>query len=190
MSILSRLFGRRSEAPPPRHAAPGMISLVALCPRWSRLDVGEVRENLDALFPGSFLPPKEEANFVVEGPVPGSSVFVQCSVPAHSGAFLIYHVAGPYSDVSEFLAHVEDSDLRDLAVSQPCWFSVDLLRHHDSVDAAKRFISVALANLAPPDASLIVHPTRFQVARFSWENRQLLASGSSPFGDSEVPNEA
>ena len=181
MSILSRLFGGKPKTPRSRHAAPGMLSLVALCPTWSRLEVGEVRDALDSLFPGSFLPPREEGNFVVEGPAPGSSVLVQCSAPGHSGTFHVYHVAGPYGDFSEFLLHIEDPNVRKLAEAQPCWFSVDVLHRHASDDEALRFICVALAKLAPSDATFVVHPTLYLVNALSPESRQVLASGKSPF---------
>ena len=184
MNFLSRLFGKKSASPAvPRHGGGDMVSLVALLPSWQELAVEEVRQALDALFPGAFLPPREEGNFVIEGPVPGASYLVQCTVPQYSGMFLIHNVPGPYSEFSDYLAHLVDPELRELGSKQPCWMSVDMMHRHTTDEDAYRFVSAALAKLAPPDAALLLHPSRYLAVLFAPEVRRTLASGGSPYGN-------
>jgi hypothetical protein len=181
MNFLSRLFGKKPVAP--RHGGGDMVSLVALLPSWQERSIDEVRESLDALFPGCFLPPREEGNFVIEGPVLGASYMVQCTIPEHSGMFLIHNVPGPYSEFSDCLVHLPDSELKELAAKQPCWMSVDMMHRHTSDEDAYRFVSAALAKLAPPDAAVLLHPSRYMALPFSSEVRRTLASGGSPYGN-------
>jgi hypothetical protein len=184
MNFLSKLFGKKPAASPaPRHGDGDMVSLVALLPSWQELSVEHVRESLDALFPDCFLPPREEGNFVIEGPVPGASYMVQCTVPEYSGMFLIHNAPGPYAEFSDYLAHLADSELKDVAAKQPCWMSVDMLHQHGTGNDAYRFVSAVLAKLAPPDAVLLLHPSRYVAVRFSPEVRRTLASGGSPYGN-------
>jgi hypothetical protein len=159
-----------------------MVSLVALLPSWQERTVEEIRQSLDLLFPGVFLPPREEGNFVVEGPVPGASYLVQFTFPYHCGMFLIHNVPGPYSEFSDYLAHLKDPELRQLEVEPPCWISVDLMHRHTTDEDGYRFVSTVLAALAPPDTALLLHPSRYFAAPFSAEVRRTLASGGSPYG--------
>jgi hypothetical protein len=159
-----------------------MVSLVALLPEWRELHLEEVRKTLDALFPGAFLPPREQGNFVIDGPVPGASFLIQCNVPEHAGMFLMHNVPGPYSEFSELLSHLASSELRELAAKQPCWMSLDLMHRHTTDEDGYRFVSAALAKLAPPETALLVHPSRYLAVAFTPEVRRTLASGGSPYG--------
>ena len=141
-----------------------------------------LRETLDRLFPGQFLPPREEGNFVVAGPVPAAMFAVQCSVPGYSGFFEVQSVPGPYCEVSDFLGHLSDAVLRETAASQECFLSVDLIGAHNDDDDPYRFIGALLAQLAPPDAAVLVHPTRYTAVSFTEDTRRLLAVGGAPFG--------
>ncbi len=159
-----------------------MVSLVALLPEWRELSLSEVREALDALFPGEFLPPREQGNFVIDGPVPGASFLIQCNVPGHAGMFLMHNVPGPYTEFSAFISHLADSKVKELAARLPCWMSVDLLHRHTTDEEGYRFVSAALAKLAPPDTALLVHPSRYIAIAFTPEVRRTLASGGFPYG--------
>jgi hypothetical protein len=184
MRILSRIFGKKAETAPLRHGGGDMVSLVALTPGWEPRSVDSVRRDLDELFPGEFLPPREEGNFILEGPVPDASYMVQCVVPGHGGVFLIHNVPGPYSDFSDFLSFMDDPELKALAAKQPCWMSVDLMHSYTTAEEGLRFITVVIAKLAPADVVLLVHPSRYMVALFTPELRAVLASGGVPFGTS------
>lgn len=159
-----------------------MISLVALAPTWRERSVDEIRKDLDETFPGQFLPPRNEGSFVIEGPIEGASYLVQCTVPNYSGMYLIQNVPSQYSAVSDYLDHIKDPEVRKLADSQACWLSVDLMHQHTTKEDAYRFIGLVLGKLAPEDAALLVHPSRFHVARFSAQLRAALAAGDEPFG--------
>jgi hypothetical protein len=183
MNLLSRLFGKKTPPPSQRHGGGDMVSLVALLPSWQELTVDEVRESLDALFPGAFLPPREEGNFVIEGPVPGTSYLIQCTVPEHTGMFLMHNVPGPYSEFSDYLTRLVDPVLRELAAKQPCWMSVDLMHRHTTHEDGYRFVSAALAKLAPSDTAVLLHPSRYVAVPFTVGVRRTLASGGSPYGN-------
>ena len=59
-----------------------MVSLVVLSNTHVELTVDQVREKLDELYPGQFLPPRDKGNFVVEGSVPGQFL-IQSRVRTH-----------------------------------------------------------------------------------------------------------
>lgn len=182
MGFPSRIFGRGEE---PTHSKDGdcdMVSLVVLAPSWQPWSTESVRAELDALFPGQFLPPREAGNFVIDGPIPDATYLVQCTVSGYAGMFLIHNVPGPYSAFSDFLPHIEDPDLRRLAAEQPCWLSVDSMHRHTSDEEAVRFVAAVTGTLAPADSVLLVHPSRYLTARFTRDIRATLVSGRSPFG--------
>jgi|SRR5579872_4298191 len=58
-----------------------MVSLVALAHTHTKLTFTTLRDGLDKLYPGQFLPPREKGNFVVEGPVPEFQFAIQCTIP-------------------------------------------------------------------------------------------------------------
>lgn len=186
MNFFSRLFAKSPA--PAEESAPGevpeneMVSLVVLTPGWDELSADAVRDLLNEIFPGSYLPPREEGNFVVEGPVSGASVMVQCVEEGYSGLFMVQSVPGPYTEFSSYLEHVEDSDLKHSLQEQPCWMSVDMLHCQTTEDDAYRFIGAVLAKLAPEDTSYLVDPRRMLVVPFSGEVRRRLAAGAAAFG--------
>lgn len=183
MNFLSRIFGKRAEPDGATHRHGDMVSLVALMPSWEEHSLEYVRGELDALFPGEFLPPREVGNFVLDGPVVSASYMVQCTLKGYSGMYLVHNVPGPYSEFSDFLAHVEDPELAEAAARLPCWMSVDLLHAHAGEADASRFVSTVLAQLAPGDAELLVHPGRSLVTRFTPQVRRVLAAGGEAFGN-------
>jgi hypothetical protein len=180
MGFLSRLFGKKSSSP--RHGGHDMISLVALASSWRERSIDEIRQDLDAAFPGEFLPPRSEGNFVIEGPVEGASYLVQCTIRNYTGMFLIHNVPSPYSAFSDYLQHIKDPETRRLADSQACWLSVDLMHQHTTEEDAYRFIGLVLGKLAPEDTRLLIHPSRYHVASFTPKLRAILAAGGQPFG--------
>lgn len=90
--------------------------------------------------------------------------------------FHLYSVPGPYTVFSDFADHIEDAALRQLAEAQECWLSVDLIHKHTTEQEAYRFIGKVLAKLAPPDAAVLVHPSRLVTLRFDDDVRRRLAS--------------
>ena len=154
-----------------------MVSWVVLCSSFVELTADSLRANLDQLYPGQFLPPREQGNFVVDGNIPGGEFMIQCSVPGAAGLFLLYSVPGPYTAFSDFADHIEDASLRELARAQECWLSVDLAHAHSTDADGYRFIGQVLAKLAPPDAAVLVHPSRLMTMRFDDEVRRKLAAG-------------
>ena len=152
-----------------------MVSLVVLSPTHDAYTLDTVHHDLEALF-RPLLPPREVGNFVVES-IPSASYSVQCTVPGYSGLYSIQNVAGPYAAFSDFLEHIGDPELKELAASQPFWISVDRMHSYESDREAYRFIGQLLARLAPEDAAVLVHPSKYLVRPFTPEVRRLLASG-------------
>jgi hypothetical protein len=81
---------------------------------------------------------------------------------------------------SDFAEAITDPDLRALAVAQQAWLSVDAMHVHTTVEEAYRLIGSLLAKLAPPDATVLVHPSKPIVMRFDDGVRSRLASGMQP----------
>jgi hypothetical protein len=123
----------------------------------------------------------ERGTFVVEGNEPGVEFLVQSDIPDARGMFLLHNVPGPYTAFSDFAAHITDASLRNLAAAQTCWLSVDLMHRQTPEEEAYRFIGGALAQLAPPDAAALVHPSRLITLAVNDEVRRQLASGGNVF---------
>jgi hypothetical protein len=184
MGLLDRIFGtRKAPIVEPKHHEDDMVSLVVLSQTWLNLPLDHVRATLDSLYPGVFLPPREEGSFVIEGPAKGASFLIQCAVPEVNAIFNLHDVPGPYSDFSDFGEHISDSELRELALQQQCWMSEDRMHAYERNDeGAYRFISRVVAQLAPPDAAVLLHPSLMLAIPFTDDVRRLLASGGHPFG--------
>jgi len=90
---------------------------------------------------------------------------------------MLNSVPGPYTEFSNFARHIKDRAVRRAAQAQQSWLSIDLIAKPTTEDDAYRFISRALAALAPRDAAFLVHPTRHLVIAFDDETRRRLASG-------------
>lgn len=183
MGILDKLFGRKKPvAAKTQHVGHDMVSLVILSQTCPTLTLDSVRVTLDSIFPSEFLPPREAGNFVIDGAVPGAQYLVQCTRPNHQGMFMIQNVPGPYSEFSDYLNYIEDPEIREVAVRQQCWLSVDMVHQHTTAEDAYRFIGATLALLAPPDAAVLVHPSMLTAVPFTNETRRQLAAGELTYG--------
>jgi hypothetical protein len=158
-----------------------MVSLVVLSQTWLGLSDDILRECLDSLYPGEFLPAREDGtNWVVDAKIAGTQFMVQRD---QVGVFMVMSMPGPYTDFSPFAQNIADAGLRQFAVAQEAWLSVDLLHaYRASDDEAYAFIGRLLAQLAPNDAAVLVHPSRMISVRFTPDIRTRLASGHEPFG--------
>jgi hypothetical protein len=164
------------DEPPRLHGHGDMVSWVVLSNSYVELTLDLLRESLDQLYPGQFLPPREQGNFVVDGNVPGVEFFIQSTLAGAAGTFFLYSVPGPYTEFSDFADHIEDASLRQFAEAQECWLSVDLIHKHTTEQEAYRFIGNVLAKLAPRDAAVLVHPSRLVTLRFDDHVRRRLAN--------------
>ena len=153
-----------------------MISWVVLADSYVDLKLDSLRQKLDEIYPGEFLPPRLQGNFVVPGPEPGQFL-IQCHVPGAAGAFMLNSIRGPYTDVSDFAAAIADRSLRREAERQRCWLSVDLVHRHSTDEDAYRFIGQVLAELVPADAAFLVHPGRRATIVFDDNIRRQLKNG-------------
>jgi hypothetical protein len=160
--ILRRLLGRSNARS--RSLSSPMVSLVALLRRPAPLEVDSVRQVLDDLFPGRFLPRNDDC-FVVEGPAP-NQVAIKSLVPAHTGFFLAISAPVPYTNASPFAASLADPELIEIATNHEAWLSIDLIGPVGGVDDAYRLIGKALARLAVHPLG-IVHPHTCTTLRFS-----------------------
>jgi hypothetical protein len=173
MDFLKRLFGL-AAAPP--EAEPDMVGWVVLSNTDVDLTVDSVRATLDVLYPGQFLPANER-NFVIEGAVPDSQFMIQSNVAGAAGMFMLHSVPGPYTDFSDFAEAITEPGVRALAVAQQAWLAVDTMHVHTTEAEAYRLIGALLAKLAPPDAAVLVHPSKPIVMRLDGDVRSRLASG-------------
>jgi hypothetical protein len=153
-----------------------MISWVVLANTYVELKLDSLRQKLDEIFPGEFLPPRQQGNFTVLGPAPGQFL-IQCNIPGVAGVFMLNSLRGSYTEFSDFADAIADRALRRDAESQGCWLSVDLVHKHTTDEDAYRFISQVLAKLAPADAAFLVHPARRTTIAFDDDVRRRLASG-------------
>jgi hypothetical protein len=153
-----------------------MVSWVVLSSTHVRLNVNRLRERLDEVYPGYFLPPRERGTFVLDGTVPGQFM-IQSAIPNASGMFFLQSVPGPYTDVSDFAAAIDDRAVRRHAMAQRAWLSVDLIARHTTDEDAYRFIGRVLAKLAPADAAFLVDPEKRTTTLFDDEVRRRLANG-------------
>jgi hypothetical protein len=158
-----------------------MISLVALSDSYVELTVEALRQHLAQLYPGHFATGAQDS-FVIEGAVPGAQFMIKSMAPGASGIFLLHHVPGPYTDVSDFANYIEDSALLRRAQAQSCWLSVDRLGVMGTERDAYPFIANVLAHLAPAETAALVHPATQTTIAFDNEVRRQLASGGEIFG--------
>jgi hypothetical protein len=183
MGLLKRLFGHWMGATGSLHARDhAMTSLVVLSTCYVELTLDTLRQRLDQAYPGYFLPPRERGTFIIDGNEPGVEFLIQSDIPDAAGMFLLHSVPGPYTAFSDFAEHIADASLRRLAEAQTCWLSVDLVHRHTTAEEAYRFIGGALAQLAPGDAAVLVHPSRLVAIEFNDQVRRELASGGQIFG--------
>lgn len=177
MDFLKRLLGLGGAASP--NVEPDMIGWVVLSNTYVELSVMSLRATLDALYPGQFLPANDR-NFVIDGSIPDSQFMIQSNVAGAAGMFLLHTVPGPYTEFSDFAEAITEPKLRALAVAQRAWLSVETMHVHTTDAEAYRLIGALLAKLAPPDAAVLVHPSKPIVTRFDGDVRSRLASGLQP----------
>jgi hypothetical protein len=72
--------------------------------------------------------------------------------------------------------------LLEIALSQSCWLSVDLMMRSATDEDAYRFIGHVLALLALEDTAVLVRPSRLIAIEFDAGVRQQLAAGESASG--------
>jgi hypothetical protein len=158
-----------------------MLSLVALSNSHLGLTLDTLRTHLDRIYPGYFLPPRQQGTFVIDGEVKGVQFLIQSSIGGAKGIFMLNSVPGPYTKFSDFHRHIRDQPLRELAASQRCWLSVDLVRRHTTDDEAYGFIARVIAHLAPKDTVALVDPDRSATIAFSDDVRGRLNQGARVF---------
>jgi hypothetical protein len=169
----------RAQAPasaPPSSEKHRMISRVVLSNTCGTLNVMRVSQKLDEVFPGKFVPLQQQANFVVDGPTAGQ-LLIKSTVPGAAGIFLLLNVARPYTDISGFTAPIADASLRRKVEAHACWLSVDLIKAIGTDADAYRFITAALAKLAPTGSTVLVNPDTRAMMEFNDDVRRQLASG-------------
>jgi len=166
----------RHSAPSPPQQDRETVSLVVLASTYVDYTLDSLRAKLDEIYPGQFLPPREKANFVIDGPTPGGFL-IQANLPGAAGMFLLHNVPGPYWEYSGFAKAIVDPAIRKKAMAQCCWLSVDRIGKHASEEDGYRFIGQVLANLAPSDAAFLVHPSKLITIVFDDELRGRLARG-------------
>jgi len=153
-----------------------MISWVVLSNTYADLKVDSLREKLDEVYPGQFLPPRDK-NFVIDGPTPGQ-FFIKSNIAGAAGMFMVISVPASYTEFSDFADVIADPALLRNVKAQCCWLSVDLV-HRLTTDAdAYRFIEQVLAKLAPQDAAFLVHPEKRITMPFNDDIRRRLANGA------------
>ena len=151
-----------------------MISWVVLFDSDVEFTEDELRAELDRLWPGEFLPQRDNGSFVVGGAPPGIGFMIQSRVPGASGVFMLHNYPLPYSGFSDMVDRIADASLRKIAQRQSGWMSIDLFAQSDATEAYK-FIGAVLARLAPPDAAVLVHPSRGTAVPFTDGVRRKLA---------------
>jgi hypothetical protein len=158
-----------------------MVSLVVLYDTYVELDLDALRQALDDVFPGEFLPPREQGSFVIDGAVPGATFMIKSAVKGAAGLFTLNNVPGPYTEFSDFAEYIIDPALRERAEAQSCWLSIDLIYKTDDVEGAYRFIGKTIARLAPADSAFLVHPETYHYLVFNEDVRGRLADGRRLF---------
>jgi hypothetical protein len=153
-----------------------MISWVVLSKTYVDLNVGSLREKLDEVYPGQFLPPRDK-NFVIDGPTPGQ-FFIKSNIAGAAGMFMLISVPASYTEFSDFAEVIADPTLLSNVKAQCCWLSVDLVHRLTTDEDAYRFIEQVLAKLAPPDAAFLVHPEKRTTIPFDNDIRRRLANGA------------
>ena len=154
-----------------------MVSWDVLSKSYVELDAAKLRAKLDEVYPGEFVPQRNQGSFVVDGSVPGAQFLIQSRVANAAGTFMLNSVPGPYTAFSDFAKFIKDRTVRRQARAQRSWRSIDLIAKHTTEEDAYRFIGRALAALAPRDAAYLVHPTRRITIAFDDDVRRRLANG-------------
>ena len=175
-SLLSRADAQSlSQASPPA-AKHKMVSWVVLTGGYVDLSLDQVRQKLDEVYPGQFLPPRQKGNFVIAGPAPGQFMIVS-NIAGAAGFFLLNNIPGPYTDFSDFAGAISDPSILSGIAKQCCWLSVDLIHRTTTDEEGYRFIEQVLAKVAPADAAYLVDPDKGATIAFDDEVRSRFAKG-------------
>jgi hypothetical protein len=153
-----------------------MISWVVLSKSYVDLKVDSLREKLNEVYPGQFLPPRDK-NFVIDGFTPGQFL-IKSNITGAAGMFMLISVPASYTQFSDFAEVIADPALLSSVKAQCCWLSVDLIHRFTTDEDAYRFIEQVLAKLAPPDAAFLVHPEKRITIPFDHDIRRRLANGA------------
>jgi hypothetical protein len=96
-----------------------MVSWVVLSNTYVDLKVDSLREKLDEVYPGQFLPPRNK-NFVIDGPTPGQ-FFIKSTIAGAAGMFMLISVPASYTQFSGFAEVIADPTLLRNVKAQCCW---------------------------------------------------------------------
>jgi hypothetical protein len=151
-----------------------MVGWVVLCRNWVQWTEEALRADLDRLYPGEFLPPRQRGTFVVSGPVAGTQFLIHSAIAGATGMFLLQSVPRSYTEVSPFAGRIGNAVLRRQAGVQRAWLGLEKIGGNNEADAC-RFIGKVLAALAPADASVLVHSSRLVSYPFDADTRLRLS---------------
>ncbi|HEX3939064.1 MAG TPA: hypothetical protein VHX43_16285 [Xanthobacteraceae bacterium] len=175
-NLLLRADAQSLSQASPAAAKHKMVSWVVLTGGYVDLSLDEVRQKLDEVYPGQFLPPRQKGNFVIAGPARGQFMIFSI-IPGAAGIFLLNNIPGPYTDFSDFAGAISDPSIRSGVAKQCCWLSVDLIHRTTTDEEAYRFIEQVLARVAPADAAFLVDPDKGATIAFGDKVRSRFAKG-------------
>jgi hypothetical protein len=156
---------------------PEVISRVVLANTYVALNLDSLREKLEQLYPGQFVPPHIKGSFVVTGPKPGQFL-IQSNVDGAAGIFVLTSMPKPFKDFSDFTKTIADGPFHREVEAQCCWISVTLISDSKSTAEAYRFVEQVLAKLAPADAAFVVDPAKRVTLAFDEDLRRRYTSGA------------
>jgi hypothetical protein len=142
-----------------------------------RFDLDSLRQKLEELYPGQFVPPHVKGSFVVPGRVRGQYV-IQSNVSGASGIFVLNSGMESFATLSDFTKTIPDGPVRRDVEAQCCWLAVDLMYKSKSEAEAYRFVEQVLAKLAPAGAAFLVDPTKRITVLFDETMRRSFSSGA------------
>jgi hypothetical protein len=141
-----------------------------------RFDLDALRQKLEELYPGQFVPPRAKGSFVVAGRVRGQYI-IQSNVGGAAGIFILNSGTEPFAGLSDFTKTIPDGPTRRSVEAQCCWLAISLMYKARPDAEAFRFVEQALAKLAPPDANFLVDPTKRITVPFDEAMRRSFARG-------------
>jgi hypothetical protein len=150
-----------------------MVSWVVLFDSDVEFTKDSLQAELDRIWPGQFLPQRDDGSFIVEAILP-EQFLIKSSIPGALGLFMLHNVPAPYSGFSDLVDRIPDASLRDIAKAQGWWMSMNLISQSGAAEGYK-FIGSVLARIAPPDAAVLLHPSRGAAVRFTEDVRRKLA---------------
>ncbi|HEX4407504.1 MAG TPA: hypothetical protein VH206_01910 [Xanthobacteraceae bacterium] len=149
-------FGAYAQS---RSVEPEGLTRVVLTASPIRFELDALRQKLEELYPGQFVPPRTKGSFVVPGRMRGQYV-IQSNAGGASGIFILNSGSEPFAGLSDFTKTIPDGPIRRSIEAECCWLALSLIYKSKPDAAAFRFVEQALAKLAPPDAAFLVDPTK------------------------------